>query len=218
MITFRIGEGTNQKDFQIHKGLLCHHSGFFDAALNGSFAEAGRDVYELPETGIKTFNSVVLWLYTRRLFDASVPLDKISRSLLVLVYAFRDEHLIPGLYNAVIDTWRDIFASSSCLEPNLSSSVYEKTPEGSNLRKWFVFMFSTGMTDFEEMLAEYDNLREVRDVSTYHKEFVWERCPRHVSITRPRTAECHRAARGNGASYCAEQQACREGSNEQQWR
>lgn len=171
-ITFHVGKDTNQQDFQIHKGLVSHHSGFFDAVLNGSFSDTNRDSYYLPNVSVRVFEAASLWLYTRRIFDVSVPLDKMSACLLVLVYAFGDEHLMPGLCNTAIDTWRDILASDSTLEAGLCSWVYEKTQEGSNLRKWFVFMFSTGMLEFDRFLAiPYDN-GKICPNSAFHKDFV----------------------------------------------
>ena len=57
--------GPNQKDFAIHRNLICQLSGFFDAAFNGSFSEASSGVIELYEEDPDLFELVYKWCYMK---------------------------------------------------------------------------------------------------------------------------------------------------------
>lgn len=52
-------------EFFVHKGLLCHYSDYFRAALNGPFVEAQQKIFELEDEEVHTFRRFVRWLYYR---------------------------------------------------------------------------------------------------------------------------------------------------------
>lgn len=58
--------GPDEQRFDLHKGLLCSISDFFNTALTGTFIEANGTI-KLPEQSPATFKYFVYWLYTRSL-------------------------------------------------------------------------------------------------------------------------------------------------------
>ena len=59
--------GSQETQFEIHRGLLCASSDFFKAAITGNFKESDQKEIKLPEQDVKIFRFFVHWLYTGRL-------------------------------------------------------------------------------------------------------------------------------------------------------
>jgi len=80
MVTVRVGKGDKTKEFQGHRGLLCHYSSYFKRALEGGFEEAESRTVTLPEDDVEVFDIFFSWLYTRSQFkrkhdDPEIPLS-----------------------------------------------------------------------------------------------------------------------------------------------
>ena len=58
--------GPEKHRFDVHRGLLCQSSKFFEVALNSDFKEKDGEVF-LPEQPEMTFKYFVYWLYTGQL-------------------------------------------------------------------------------------------------------------------------------------------------------
>lgn len=128
--------GAEQKRYAMHKGLLCSRSGYFKAALAGSFREAEDQVVTLDDEEPETFRMFNAWLYTDVLVEDSDPLA-ISWSSLFNIYIFAEKRIIPLLQNAAIDA---IIRASK--KENFPSEeirhAWAMTGEKSSLRKLLV--------------------------------------------------------------------------------
>lgn len=63
MITVRVGK--DQKQFEVHKGLLCHYSEYFEAQFNGRWGDA--NTVALENTDETSFQSFMHFIYAQRL-------------------------------------------------------------------------------------------------------------------------------------------------------
>ncbi|KAH0369721.1 hypothetical protein KCU65_g3162, partial [Aureobasidium melanogenum] len=75
MITVYVGP--ENKEFGVHKALICSKSTFFDKALNGQFAEASMRIVRLEHISVTLFSIFVSWLYYGRLvYDVPPDSDR----------------------------------------------------------------------------------------------------------------------------------------------
>lgn len=58
-----VGRGDERVSWVLPKSLLAHHSKFFDAALNGTFAESQSGSITMPDDSPDAFRQFVQWLY-----------------------------------------------------------------------------------------------------------------------------------------------------------
>lgn len=136
--------GANAKKFGLHKGLLCHHSSFFNSALNGSFKEAAEKSVTLAEESECTFAIFVAWLYSQKLISERDGRDSpCSIEELLTLYIFGDRLEIPELELDVMDTLIKRLQSPNPSEPALKLVshivlIYNNTPDLSPLRKLLV--------------------------------------------------------------------------------
>lgn len=64
MIKVTVGQDVGKpKVFHVHVGVLCRHSAFFRAALNGAFPEAQTNSIALPEDNPMRFEQILCWMY-----------------------------------------------------------------------------------------------------------------------------------------------------------
>ena len=63
MITVKVGAGTSQVDFILHKELAARYSSFFRAATQGRWAEARTGVVDLPDDSPEISMGFQKWLY-----------------------------------------------------------------------------------------------------------------------------------------------------------
>ena len=73
MVTIRVGE--SKKEFVVHKGLIRHHSAYFDAQFSGRWGDS--DTIDFDNANETTFRAFFNYIYTYRLFQEP---DKIVRS------------------------------------------------------------------------------------------------------------------------------------------
>ena len=69
IIEVQVGTGDDKRTFEVFKGVLCFYSGYFQAALNGRFAEAHVHIVKLPTEEPLIFELFRYWIHTRRFFE-----------------------------------------------------------------------------------------------------------------------------------------------------
>jgi hypothetical protein len=134
----------------IHKDLLCTHSPFFRAALNGSFVEAHLQTIALPSIDPKVFDHVILFLYQNRLEEYAhwFKDDKPKYFELLEVYCVADQLDIEGLRNAVVERVAELAeGTNSVPTPTDTWILYEGVRENSPLRKLVLDLFAFKKTD-----------------------------------------------------------------------
>jgi len=153
MVTICVGKGDKTKEFQGHRGLLCHYSSYFKGALEGGFKEAESRTVTLPEDDVEVFEIFFSWLYTRSLFkrehdNLSIPL---SWSLLLQVHCFADMRGVPRLQNMSSDAIIDKVANEWRFPHNRFAYIYANTPHKAPLRT-----LAVDMIIFTGILVEID--------------------------------------------------------------
>ncbi|KAL2072754.1 hypothetical protein VTL71DRAFT_12097 [Oculimacula yallundae] len=131
IVTLIAGEDLSEKPMNVHKEVACHYSPVLKAAFNRRFQEGESQTYRIED-----------YMYNRNLdidsFDP-IPADKnLADKMLIEIWVLADKLLIPGLQNFAIFELEDLgkrykTTSTDCLE-----YVYERTPSGSPLRKFFL--------------------------------------------------------------------------------
>ena len=113
--------GPEEYPFYLHKGLLCHHSAFFERAFDGNFEESITRSMYLEENDVDEFILFEEWLYSQKL-TYHKDFDDPS-FLLVKMFCFAERVGISALQNATLDTIREgaieqvSFSSSSIYQP-----------------------------------------------------------------------------------------------------
>ena len=139
-VCVKVGSGVTHKAFTLHKGLLCHYSAYFEAALNGKFAEAENGKIDLPEEDVDTFERFVFWLYTG-IFHA--PENVTTRyTTLCQLWVFGDRRQIPLLSNNMIDRLRDAMVEHWKAPTVQLKFIYQNTHADSALRRFVIWDFS----------------------------------------------------------------------------
>lgn len=126
----------------MHKGVLAFYSGYFDACLNGEFAEARRGAVDLLEDDPETFKHFVAWLYTRQL-----PIDHEAEEAgafeqwkhIFRLWVFADERQVPLLANRCINGLRELFAVRWSVPIHELNFVDENTLPESKLRRFYIY-------------------------------------------------------------------------------
>lgn len=127
-IEITVGPKDEEVSWILPKSLLTHHSKFFDAALNGTFAESNSRSVTMPEDNPDAFRLFVQWLYIGDIMiddadewlEAWVLGDKIGN------IAFRN----CAMSKLVNDH------EHYCIDSTIVATVYRKSALGSKLRKW----------------------------------------------------------------------------------
>ena len=111
--------------------------------MEGRFKEGIDQRIELGEDNIEVFQDYHMWLYTKRVpyFDnATDSKDDMTWAAMVDLYAFAEVRGIPMLQNYVIKSLIDASTKTPWTSIELARQVYDRTPEGSPLRRLYVDM------------------------------------------------------------------------------
>jgi hypothetical protein len=143
VVEIKVGSGTDQKSFLVHEGLLRYYSGYFEAALGGSFAEATSRIVKLDEEEVWIFKRFVFWLYTGKYTppdDANDDYEAICK-----LWILGDRRQIPLLANAMVDMLRDEIVRlwTLPLRPHSFEYIYQHTTAESALRRFMIWVLST---------------------------------------------------------------------------
>ena len=169
-VEVKVGSDENQKSFTLHQGLLCHYSGFFEAALKGAFAEAKNNKIELKDEDPETFERFLAWLYTRRFHRSMDKNDNFT--IIAKLWVLADRRQIPLLSNAMIDAMRDEIASQWTVPTADLHYLYQNTTASSGLRQLIVYAISN--TGGPELLVEKSRSRWPPDALWDVARTVWK--------------------------------------------
>ncbi|TVY34189.1 hypothetical protein LSUB1_G007684 [Lachnellula subtilissima] len=166
VVTFLIGpenEHVKPKTFIVHKEIACYHSLVLNAAFNSGFIEGQMQTYKLDDVSEGVFKLLVQWLYYQKLtllpFDENwfpvsrdVEYSKILQDMnLVALYVLADRLAMPSLQDLILETIENLSDKTCAIPVGCLHYVYDNTPQGSQLRKFFVDM--TGKQAEEEAFA-----------------------------------------------------------------
>lgn len=130
IVEITVGIGKSKKTFKVHKGIVCHYSGYFDKALNGDFKEGKTGKIMLPEEEVGLFQRLVHWLYS-----GEIELEALAEngwdSMLSRLWVLADRRDIPLLMNMCIDALLGRIAQKwEVPNGSVMNRVYENTMEG----------------------------------------------------------------------------------------
>lgn len=136
--------GPLEKEFHIHKGLICHYSEYFRDAFKAGFQES-EGMVKLNQDEVDVFQCFFNWLYTGKLLDDGEEFNFKHRqdTLRVLkTYIFAEVRGIPMLKNTTIDKFLDLVIKEYFSPSNYFKHVYENTPENDKLRTLLVSLMT----------------------------------------------------------------------------
>ena len=102
----KIEVGTTAKmAFDVHKGLLCHHSDYFLDRLNENSSQDSASQCTLEDENPTVFAHFFIWMYTNKLGDDDIECapEGMSWEVLVDIYLFANRRLARRFRNACID-------------------------------------------------------------------------------------------------------------------
>ena len=162
----KVGQGDTTKTFAIHKGILCFYSGYFEAGMNGNFAESRNNLIELPTEDIGIFERVVPWLYTSRINLLSDTHSAFA--IACAIWIFADRRVMPLLADTMIDAIGDAVVESGVVPTTRLHYIYHNTTPDAKLRK-FVVMLISRMHDSSFLDTMTDEQRE-----EWPREAMWD--------------------------------------------
>ncbi|CAD0056030.1 unnamed protein product [Aureobasidium pullulans] len=154
----KIVVGPEEREFLIHKGLLCHYSEYFRGALSGSFKEGLEGAVPMPQEDPYLFEIVVSWCYTRKLQDMA---DKAGSEMdyldLINLWIFGDKHIIPALQNAVMDAFMQKNAAVKHIPSCYILHIYENTMPRSQMRRVVIDLvaYTGGLDEYVECVLSF---------------------------------------------------------------
>lgn len=101
MVNVKVGPQAVQ--FEVHRGLLCYQSAYFNSCLNSTFKEAREKAVTLDDEDPKIFKRFFAWLYTGKLLYDEETVEKVPYGELLRSYIFAEKRLAPRFQNACID-------------------------------------------------------------------------------------------------------------------
>ncbi|TID26889.1 50s ribosomal protein l17 [Venturia nashicola] len=171
--------GPSEKEFHIHKGLICHYSEFFRGAFKGGFQE-NEGAVTLDEDRVDVFQCFSNWLYTGKLLaeDQKFDLEKAGDSKHLLgIYVFAEARGIPRLKNEIVNHVLSSVVNQKCIPINHIRYVYENTPEKDKMRALLVDIMTRWSTvDVNDFFND-----ETRN--TYPSEFLFDACKATIGLT-----------------------------------
>jgi len=186
-----VGEGTAQKTFDIHKGLLSFYSDYFRSALNGNFSEALEGKITLSTEEVKVFEAFKDWLYTARLMPPGKPnWDDTTATSIIKLYVLADRRQVPLLANDCLDLLHKwMLAKWETIYKDLPF-VYEHTFAGNGLRRFMIDGMAKPYQPDDWLDGPYLGVESLRDLAKalalYPKKVVqsefgkWDMCQYHV--------------------------------------
>lgn len=100
-VTMKVGHGENKKEFQVHHGVLSHHSSLFSEKLRDDPVNFGS----LPDEDPDTFSIVIDWMYARGIWDPKTNLNQntpLSFRQVLSMYFCADKYRMTALHNETL--------------------------------------------------------------------------------------------------------------------
>lgn len=154
--------GRQNINFGIHKGLLCHHSTFFDKALNGGFKEAVNGEVVLDDEDLEVFTRFNGWLYTGIILVGDETEETMTFKSLIDLYIFAEKRGVLRLKNAVVDSIikkNQASRGRRALPDHSLQRAWTKTPDSSPLHSLLVDLY-VRRANFPEILASDKNCKQ----------------------------------------------------------
>lgn len=134
-----VGTESNQKTWYLPKKVLTHCSPFFDAALNGNFAEASSKAVDLPEDDPAAFEIWATWVSLGRCHDLCEHYG--YGHSYVRAWVLGDKLACPAFKDQVMFLLLDWYKSGEDLQLDTIYTVYEVCSPSSKIRQFFVDWF-----------------------------------------------------------------------------
>ena len=155
MVRVTVGKDDKAKTFAVHKVLLCYYSGYFNAALNGSFEEAEKDTVSLPTEDPQIFECFMHWVYTRRFTASTNDTESLCPNTMIQLWIFGEAHAVPLCQNEAIGTIRNLIVEFWQDHTQAIADVYEHTSASAPLRRFLVdFVAHTGHAEINLAMPE----------------------------------------------------------------
>lgn len=195
--TIIICVGPELEEFTVHKSVATKSSEFIRAALSNDWKEAKEKRVTIEDTEVQTFENYLHWLYTSELITSTKPNDH-SYLPIVKLYILGD-YLNDSLFcNAALErVVKNRYETHGVPSPHSVKMAYERTPEGSPLRKIFREFFASST------LAKF--LPIFKDYPVFPREFVVDVCSETLK-GHPETAN----KPISNKSQAEAEEACRE--------
>jgi hypothetical protein len=161
--TISILVDTEEKKFTIHNAFIFPKSKFFRAACSERCSES--KIIRLPEVSADDFRLYAHWVYNSTI-DVEVEDVEETQDNCLRMYILGDVLDDYRLRNAAMELLIDSLTSTTQPSPETVWDVYERTPEGSPLRKLLV--------DWRIGSGEGERDKFAVEVELYPAEFVQE--------------------------------------------
>jgi hypothetical protein len=167
-MTLVVGPDGAEKEFQIYRGILCHHSKYFERMLNGGVKEAGSDKLRLAVVNVDAFRCFYCWANTG-VIDCTLGVENTTITELwrtgLHAYLFSDSHRVAHFKNALLDYLFLSTLKHRELPVRFSIPLYRNTMKNDPLRR-LMFDNAIQICDLEGIEAE--------GAEIYDKEFLLE--------------------------------------------
>lgn len=139
-----VGADSNQRTWYLPKKVLTHCSPFFDAALNGNFAEASLKAVDLPEDDLIAFEIWATWLSLGTLslgrWEGPFYYADFDHSY-IRAWVLGDKLVCPAFKDHVMFQFLDQCDNGGDVYLDQIRLVYGVSSPGSKLRRLFVDWF-----------------------------------------------------------------------------
>ncbi|KAE8446884.1 hypothetical protein EG329_011515 [Mollisiaceae sp. DMI_Dod_QoI] len=149
LVTLFAGNGAEK--FVVHKDFACHYSPVFQAAFSSQFVEGQTQEYRLKDTTAEAIRLLVNWFYTQKVEvrqlgpegnfstkEVNMKFKHHEDITLVELWVLADKLLLPRLQNTIVEEMQRLREQLRLAPINCYALAYEKTQEGSPLRRFLV--------------------------------------------------------------------------------
>lgn len=132
MVDLYVGSGENERQFRVHKEVLCDKLEYFDKMFNGGFAEVLDNEARFPEDDPEYFDVLLDWVYSGSLRI----LENNPSPYFFILYDLADGLCCTHLMDQIMDTWIAWGLGYSLVPAmSLGVAIYSRNREGSAPRR-----------------------------------------------------------------------------------
>ena len=185
-----VGTESEQKTWYLPEKVLTRCSPFFDAALNGKFAEASSKVINLPEDDPMTFEIWVTWLSLGKCKDLFDPCC--YDNYYVRAWILGDKLACPAFQDHVMFQFLSWWVSEKGLYLDTIQLAYELSSPGSKLRQLFVGWFAWNKLNGSLRQEADEVITFMREQTEFSEDVVVREVEAGANIGRSPFKEKHR--------------------------
>lgn len=137
-ITVLVGSDDDQRQFTVHKNLICAGSKFFNAACSKLWAEGKARILRLPQANAEAFQAYIVWIYAGKItVNKSTSGQEFRQTveLYLLGDVLDDLHLRNEAMRTLVEKGREWKFHPP---PDLMNRIWDLTAPESQLRKMIV--------------------------------------------------------------------------------